>query len=271
MTVSRDPDSVVADWLAEGPSELPVEIHRAITSGVKSRRQSHERVVWRGFTLDIQRLSVAVGVAAFVLVFTVVALPLITPPFRVGVVASPSATPSPTPHPLTVFLSGRHGYSLQYPADWRVVRATAPWPLGRPDYQLQDPAYDSFMPPLGAEYASVQITSQRVPAGISVSDWLAAFVASYPETFRTLCIPPISEWDSVSVGGVGGSRFVDKCNSTFAIAITGGRAYLFRISGYSSETLAVFDQMLATVTFRPQAANDSPVPSPTPAAGSPTP
>jgi hypothetical protein len=99
MTTPRDPETVVAAWLEEGPTALPEQNRRAITTAVHSITQRRRGFgsPWRetpmtGFT----RLAVA---AAAVVIAAVGGIYLLSPGQPSGGVGGPGASPTPTPTP----------------------------------------------------------------------------------------------------------------------------------------------------------------------------
>jgi len=103
MNAPRDPDSIIAAWLDEGPTELPESTRRAIAVVTRTNRQTRRAigVPWRTFRMNpFARIAVA---AAVVVVSLGGAIYLFAPGNGVGGLPGSSATPSPnssaTPSP----------------------------------------------------------------------------------------------------------------------------------------------------------------------------
>jgi hypothetical protein len=104
MTTLRDPDAILAAWLEEGPTRLPVQTRRAIVVAIPTTPQRRRGLVapWRSTTMSTT-LKLALGAAAVIAVALGGAYALgIGQPGRDvggGPVASPTPTPVPTPTP----------------------------------------------------------------------------------------------------------------------------------------------------------------------------
>lgn len=93
MNVKRDPESILAAWLDEGPTDLPDATRRAILTSLPTTSQARRGpfAPWRFSLMNTYTRLAAVAVVA---VFAIGgALYLIGPRFGVG---GPSPTPSPT-------------------------------------------------------------------------------------------------------------------------------------------------------------------------------
>jgi hypothetical protein len=149
------------------------------------------------------------------------------------------------------------GYSVRFPAGWKPTPATVPWTPDAPNY-WDDPDGDR----LESATMGFHGTSQKLAVGQSADAWLRAYLSSEPSTD---CGTP----EQISAGGSVGTLALNGCNGQgrlggrvydYAVVI-GGRGYNFTMEGDVDHEL--FLAMLATVTFRPEAAID-PSPSPTP-------
>jgi hypothetical protein len=99
MTTPRDPETVIAAWLDEGPTELPEPNRRAITTAVHSITQRRRGFgsPWRDpFMNGFTRIAVT---AAAVVVAAVGGIYLLSPGQPSGGVGGPGASPTPTPTP----------------------------------------------------------------------------------------------------------------------------------------------------------------------------
>lgn len=95
MTVSRDPDTILAAWLEDGPDALPESTRRAIVVTTRTTRQSRRLawLPWRSPNMNgMTRLAL---VAATVVVAAVGGLYLLGPTRPNGSVGGP-ASPTPT-------------------------------------------------------------------------------------------------------------------------------------------------------------------------------
>ena len=99
MTTPRDPETVVAAWLDEGPTELPEPNRRAITTAIHSITQRRRGFgsPWRDpFMTGYTRLALT---AAAVVVAALGGIYLLSPgPWGVGI-GGPGPTPTPTSTP----------------------------------------------------------------------------------------------------------------------------------------------------------------------------
>ena len=110
MTVKRDPDTILAAWLEEGPTRLPDATRRAITVTTRTTRQSRRPpwVPWRFPNMNgMTRFALA---AAAVVAVALGGLYLINPSGGTvggpGPSATPTASPTPTPIPFPTDTSG---------------------------------------------------------------------------------------------------------------------------------------------------------------------
>jgi hypothetical protein len=95
MTASRDPDTILAAWLEDGPDALPESTRRAIVVTTRTIRQARRStwVPWRSSNMNgMTRLAL---VAATVVVAAVGGLYLLGPTRPSGSVGGP-ASPTPT-------------------------------------------------------------------------------------------------------------------------------------------------------------------------------
>jgi hypothetical protein len=126
---------------------------------------------------------------------------------------------------------------------------------------------DTLVDPADASHSFV-VVSQRLARGATPATWLAAYERSAPQ-LPAACWPAPGLMDRVTIdgrpawihGGVPGCGFVE------AIAFAGGRVY--ELTGYGPLSgipfdRRLFDALLATVTFNPAAANDTPAASTSP-------
>ena len=159
------------------------------------------------------------------------------------------------------FESQRDGYSIRHPVAWTVAAATAPWPYP-PGADYPKGAIDEFLP-APPDPGDFVVTSQAIPAGVSDDAWFTAYIQ---DPFRNGCFPARAQWQSITIGGhaAGVHGDMTQCNFTEAVAIVGGRAYVFTATPNKTTISGViyprnlFDALLSTVVFEPQKANDTP-------------
>lgn len=271
MTDDRSLERAARSWLEAGPTRAPDQVILLALARIEATPQDrvwpfpqrHERL---GQTY---RLATGLAVMAAIVLGGVLLLqrgpspgPAISPSPSPTASVPPSASPSASatsdaggpPTLTTTFISPRNGFSIQYPADWTVTPATAPWETGVVN-QWGSPALDEIK---GATARFVG-TSQPLPAGQTADQWLAAFAAS-------ACITPESSWARVPVGQTTGLIDSDGCEAPDpprgkggpifdAVVIFGGRVYDFSMDGELSHS--DFVSFLSAVTLDPTTAVDA--------------
>ncbi|NJD28021.1 MAG: hypothetical protein FIA92_06945 [Chloroflexi bacterium] len=257
MSANRDPETVLAAWLDEGPLGLPSETRRAILGALPTTSQARRGpfAPWRLFPMNgYTRLAAVVGL---------VVLALAGGLFLVGG-GQPGPSPSPSPSPVGVdtstwldFTSNRHGYSVRYPATLTQQAATRDAALA--DIAAADPAvWDHFV--AGPAATRIIAVSSVVPDDMTIESWTSAWV----QTFESGCTPDPATWEPLAVDGYDGFVY-SVCNFAEWLGFADGRAYAFTVSEPtgSSATTATRDLLLAvlsTVQIDPSAA---PPPAPT--------
>jgi hypothetical protein len=104
MTVPRDPDAILASWLAEGPTRLPEVTRRSIVVATRTTRQTR-RPMWTPWRLPVMNGASRLALAPLVLVAVALGgLYLFT--VAPGGVVGPSPSPTPTPRPFPTDTSG---------------------------------------------------------------------------------------------------------------------------------------------------------------------
>jgi hypothetical protein len=99
MSITHDPQSIIAAWLDEGPMELPSETRRAIVVGMRTTTQRRSGLGWLGerrfpmFSSSAMRVSMGVGALALAGVIGFALWGGATPPIPPAAI-SPSATPA---------------------------------------------------------------------------------------------------------------------------------------------------------------------------------
>jgi hypothetical protein len=295
MSTPRDPDAILAAWLDEGPHELPEPTRRAIAVATRSSHQTRHAagLPWRSLPMNpfariaiaVLALTVVIGGAVYLFrpgnqvgggpppVATASPAAPAAPSAAPSATANETATPMPTPIDTTAwipFTSDRHGYSFDRPPDWSVVKSTRPWPFGSPGDVAGDGTVDEFDQPAPG-VAHWLVSSQAIPKGTTEAAWFTAYLTG-TESMPAGCFPPRTQWQSITIAGhpaaVHGG--LPACGFTEAVAILGGRAYVF--TGYPDRVAAsgrifdrtLFDDLLSTVSFQPTKADDTPVASPGP-------
>jgi hypothetical protein len=103
------------------------------------------------------------------------------------------------------------------------------------------------------------VSSQALPAGMTEDKWFAAYLTGasplHPE-----CNPARAQWEPITIAGyaAGVHGGLTQCSFTEAVAIVGGRAYVFtaypNLDAPSAAIFnrALFDAFLVTVAFQPE-------------------
>ena len=134
MSPQRDPDTILAAWLDEGPAELPDVTRRAILGALPTTPQARRGPLAprRFFPMSIL-VRATIAVAATLVVVAGGFSLLGGRPGVGGASPSPAATPrqlsSPMPEPPLggTFTSSLYDYIVHYPSAWRTTPATRPW------------------------------------------------------------------------------------------------------------------------------------------------
>jgi hypothetical protein len=187
-----------------------------------------------------------------------------------GIGAGDRRTPSPSSAatgpafvvpPLTeTFVSPRNGFSVRYPVGWSVKPATKSWPADI-FLPLGNPAFDELQ---RAGEARLVVASQRLGAGQTDADWLAAFHHPYQGAAPCGTAPLASP--RVTIDGHSGYLVAAGCpmpaDRTFstpdiqfqAIVIADGRVYDIELDGNIDRSY--FDALVATIRLDPASAID---------------
>jgi hypothetical protein len=171
-----------------------------------------------------------------------------------------SATESPTVASGQTYTSHVLGYQMSYPQGWTLVdRATKPWVHGHDSDKERTGTIDRFTSPQQAEFT---VSSQAVPPGWTEQEWLQNYIGDLFESFPR-CWPKAILWPKVTIDGQT-ARLHGKdpfCNFTEAVAIAGGRAYVFRASPgptcCSMFDPALWDAFISSVKLKPELASAS--------------
>jgi hypothetical protein len=272
MSATRDPETVLAAWLDEGPTDLPDATRRAILTAIPTTQQARRGsfAPWRLFEMNPTTRIVAA--AAVLIVAVVGAAYLFSPRSNVGgptatLSSSPTSTIEASPSPAATvnvldttgwqsFSSTIHGYDARYPGDWKAVAATAPASLADLTNAV-NAAYDHFTKADGTKPGIIG-TSTALPAGMTEDQWIAAYRAPVVAQFGEACFPPRTAWESVTVDGHPGGLYTG-CSYVESTTFVAGRAYVYTVDlglggQASDETRQLLRAFLSTVVIHVGAA-----------------
>jgi len=166
---------------------------------------------------------------------------------------SSPTSPGPIPAMTQTHTSSFLRYQMSYPAGWTLYsEATKRWVFGGEGDEFGDRTVDEFHAPGPAAFA---VSSQEIPPGMTLRQWVRAYMGPGPSANPT-CWPPPASWETTDIAGHtakvhGGSV---SCNFREAVTIVGGRAYVF--SGLANRKRCcdyfdpgLFDAFLATIRF----------------------
>jgi hypothetical protein len=145
MTAPRDPDSILAAWLEEGPTRLPDGTHRAILVATRTSRPQRPRrwAPWRISMFSFTRVALAATV------FLIVGLSGLN-------LYSSSLAPGSGPGGLAIdtstwtpYVSDRYGFSIGHPAGWTELPADHTWTLAADQADPSSGAMDRLIAPAG--------------------------------------------------------------------------------------------------------------------------
>lgn len=268
------------DWLEDGPTDAPDRVLGTVLTAFPSipQRRAASRFPWKIRATSGYARALA-GIAAAVLVALGGTLLILRPLNQFG--GPPSASASPTVSPSasaaggsidtstwTPFTSSRHGLSIRYPADWTATKATAPWPAKteladppRPAGTVAnppDPMFDTFTS--SGTGVSFVIASQPLPTGVTEVGWLTSFEASgaQQDPADAQCYPAPADMTRATVDGLP-AWISSSCWWNEAIVFAGGRVYDIAQFPDPFYNYPLFEAFLATVSFEPTNADDTPV------------
>ena len=291
---TRDPDSVLAAWLDEGPTDLPDATRRAILTALPTTPQARRGLIapWRSSPMT----TVARGAAVLIVAVVAMGALAILAGLKGGVggpgpssVASPaspsvSSTPStpasapPLPTLAATFVSPVYGYQMRYPAGWTVTPGAGPWPLGT-NHTPGDPVLDAIVTPSGPYRMRISAASIALPSGMTMEEF-RAFASPFSSPFNAEpCTPvaPLLEPVMIDYQTNPGKnpqkvKAVVSINGCHALAelggnvydlevIAGGRGYEFILDGHLTTADAL--AWLAAIKLEPTSARPgSAAPSP---------
>lgn len=270
MSVSRNPETILAAWFEDGPTALPVEVRRAIAAALPGARRARVR---DGFDPRVSwplRRRATLATASIVVVVTVGVLTLGTG--RTGPAAPPSTAPTPTgaiptpgatrsvPRPSIdlaswgTFTSDRNGIRFGVPEGWQVQPATDTWgaPVRPSPWQLDQAESPNML--------GFVVASQPVDRGLADATWWPApdGGASFA---GVVCDPePVSSYVAIVVDGLPSHEFTtDWC--AVVITLAGDRVYLIEAWAELEKPrrgtvdTELFQAWLTTVHFDPASAD----------------
>jgi hypothetical protein len=276
MNSDRDFERTAQAWLAEGPDRLHDRVLDAVADDIHLTRQRHARgMPWRDPRMNqMTRAVTVIAAVAVVLIGGVVLLRQGAPSTQGGSsgnspgssVSSPASSgsgpaSSGLPALTTTFTSKVSGYSISYPAGWKVVTATQTWPTGKFTFNPDDPSVDSFSGPNLAIYAA----SQKLATSTTPKKWLDEYVSDATLEFSNRPDCATVKTEAIVVDGATGVMNYS-CSVVLidAIVTSGGRGYAFSLQGDSVDKAWMLD-LLKTVKLHPESAIDTP-PSAAPSA-----
>ena len=271
---TRDPDSVLAAWLDEGPTDLPDVTRRAILTALPTTSQARRGLFapWSSTHMNMFARGAAVLVVAVV---AIGALALVAGPRGDVGAPSPSPVPStpasapPLPALDATFVSPSHGYQVGYPTGWTVTKGIGPWPPGTARYPANSVS-DAIVTPSGAYRMRFSGASIALPRGMTM-DGFRAFASPLSSPFNPdacapvapLPVPVMIDYQANPGKSPQQVEAVVSINGCLALAelggyiydvevIAGGRGYTFTLDGQLTTADAL--AWLATIKLEPASA-----------------
>ena len=233
MNERRDPDTILAAWLDDGPTDLPDVTRRAILTALPTTPQARRGLLAprRFFQMNsTARLALGALVAVIALGG---ALYLLGPRPASGP-GGPAPTPTilPALGPLdtatwTTYTSNRYGFSIAHPANWTARPSDHAWALPA-DADWQNTASEGFIAP--GQTILVSAWSAAVVPGTTAEAWIVSYclrnqvTTSDPVPCDRLG-PGGPRLMPVTVDGHAGS-LVRFTNDTQAFILVGNRMYV---------------------------------------------
>jgi hypothetical protein len=273
MKTSRDPDTIVASWLDEGPTAIPDETRRSIAIAARTSPQARSRADLLARRIDMTRFQTLGLVAAVAIVAVVGLVALSALGGGRADVGGQAATASPAPSdPLTpalteAFTSETYGFSIRYPADWSARPATGFFSPSEWAAQGGPVKWLDILAPPGERRGMLRAVSVLVPEGAKADDLVATYMDCAASCQATLT--------DISIGGQP-ARLQERVRAgqeeVQASVLVGDRVYVFTLSEGANDTewpvlenvRGLFDALMATVEFHPEDALAAPSSSPSP-------
>jgi hypothetical protein len=284
---TRDPDSVLAAWLDEGPTDLPDATRRAILTALPTTPQARGGPFATRTSPQMTLFARGAGLlVAAVVVIGVVAFAIGPRGNTGGPGTSPSkslepsgaASQPPLPTLDATFVSPTYGYQVDYPTGWTVTRAAAQWSVNS-SFRPGNPVADSIVTPGGTYRMRISGASVVLPAGTTMEAF-RQWASPLSSPFNPNACTPVSPLQGPVLinyrdpgKGLQKVAAVVSVNGCLALAdlggnvydvevIAGGRGYDFVFDGNLSATDAL--AWLASITLDPAtaaAASATPTPS----------
>lgn len=243
MSTPRDPDTILAAWLEEGPNALPEPTKRAIAVNTRTMNQ-RRHLTWMPQRSPAMNAFVRIAAAAIVVVAILGgAVYLLAPGGGVGggppasaapsaTSVAPSAAPSRAPAASTAlgpldtttwktFTSARYGFSVGHPAGWTERPSDHVWAFPADAGQFPPPGAETFLTP--ADDVGVSAWSVGVTADTSLDAWVQAYCQVAESDTPCSAIP--SRTIAASMDGHAG-QLVRFAEDTQAFVLVGGRMYI---------------------------------------------
>jgi hypothetical protein len=166
----------------------------------------------------------------------------------------------PVPPLTETFVSTRNGFSVNFPAGWTVKPATTSWPQNI-FLPIGNSALDDLQRP---GEARLTVASQRLGAGQTQDEWLAAYVRPYRGAKP--CSTDLTSSPRIPIGGQSGYLATAGCpmpaDTKFSVpdvqfeafVFAGGRVYEISLDG--NVDLGYFGALVATIRLDPSRAID---------------
>ena len=290
MNANNDPETVLATWLDDGPTDLPDATRRAILTSLPTTPQARRGLLapWRFPHLTMFARGAALLVVA---ALAIGALALLAGPG--GGVGAPSPSPVPSPSasapPLptldATYISPSNGFQVGYPTGWTVTPGTGVWPPGTARYP-GNPVSDAIVTPSGPDRVRLSGASIALPSGATMDEF-RSFASPLSSPFNSdPCTPvaplpePVMINDQANPAAspqpVEAVVDINGCDALAELGgyiyavevIAGGRGYTFTIDGHITTADAL--AWLASITLDPASAPAVSA-TPSPSASGPTP
>jgi hypothetical protein len=242
MTTPRDPDSILAAWLEEGPTVLPEPTRRVIAVNTRTMNQ-RRHLTWMPQRSPTMNPFARIASAAILVVALLgAAIYLFSPGSGVGggppVTTAPSASPSAVPSPTaaasatqgpldttgwTTYTSTRYGFSIGHPASWIELPSNHVYafPADAAIPCCPPPGSETFHTP--ADDVGVSAWSLGITPGTSIDAWIQAYCKIAESD--SPCTALQSQTVAASMDGHAG-RLVLFNGDTQAFILVGNRMYV---------------------------------------------
>jgi hypothetical protein len=226
MTGQLDVDRVLEDWLADGPDRLPDRVVQATVAqldDIKQRKSS-----WLPGSNRMHRLILpATGVAAAIVVVAIT----LTSLFRGPQVGRPQGLP---------FTSERHAYTVIRPEGWTAEERPGTWMLGTFFDADNGSGVDYFerLDPNKGPRVNLYLSSQPIPAGMSVDEWMATHDAANDREHP--CFDVVATFPGVTVGGEPARQRAQHCETFFGDGDDGALTGIQTLVAHNGRGYAIY-------------------------------